>query len=68
MTRRDQLLKARDELCGMIADAHVAQRKGGDLALRLKRDFERVEQILRTLEVTNEANGVLPPQRKDTAK
>ncbi len=49
MTRQERILAARDQLQGIIADAHVAARRGPELAIRLRADFERVEQILRDL-------------------
>lgn len=67
MTRREAAMKARDELCGLIADAHVAGRRGADLALRLRQDFARVEAILHDLLTTKEEhtlNGVEKPKER----
>ncbi len=64
MTRAEKLLKARDELQGIIADAHIAGRRGVDLALSLRQSFAKVEQILNQLEETKPVNNG-QPQRKD---
>jgi hypothetical protein len=48
MTDAD-IRRARDELCGIIADAYVSGRKGADLSIALRRDFARVQLILEEL-------------------
>jgi len=61
VTRREHLLKARDELHGIVADAYVAGAHGVVLAQKMRNDFAKIDRILRDLERRTEApvNGAI---------
>lgn len=59
MKSRTEFVEAyRHEIGGMVADVASTRATGGELAIRLRRDFQRIDQLLGRMwdELTGAAN------------
>ncbi len=56
LTQEQFVRRYQDDLCGMVAQGHVSQAKDGELSLRLRLMFRKIDAMLKQmyLELTGE--------------